>query len=62
MGPLPVGAQTQPSNNPGNYLESHTSGSTIYTAATVTSTYNDRLAACPFQQTPASGSPISICN
>jgi hypothetical protein len=62
MGPGPVGAQTQPSNNPANYLESHTSGSTIYSAATVTSAFNDRLAACPFQQTPASGGPIAICN
>ncbi|MGA7984615.1 MAG: hypothetical protein WCA01_05475 [Burkholderiales bacterium] len=62
MGPNPVGAQTQPSNSPSNYLESHTSGSAIYTAATVTSSYNDRLAACPFQQTPASGGPIAICN
>ncbi|MGA8006881.1 MAG: hypothetical protein WCA17_12345 [Burkholderiales bacterium] len=62
MGPGPVGAQTQPSNNPANYLESHASGSTIYTAATVTSAFNDRFAACPFQQTPASGGPIAICN
>ena len=62
MGPGPVGAQTQPSNNPANYLESHTSGSSVYTAATVKSTFNDRLAACPFQQTPASGGPVAICN
>ena len=62
MGPGPVGAQTQPSNNSANYLESHTGGSTIYTAATVTSGFNDRLAACPFRQTPASGGPIAICN
>ena len=57
-----VGTQTQPSANPANYLESHTSGSSTYTAATVTSAFNDRLAACPFQQTPASGGPIVICN
>lgn len=62
MGPGPVGAQTQPSNNPANYLESHTTGSNVYTAATVTSSFNDRLVACPFQQTPASGGPITICN
>ena len=62
MGPGPVRAQTQPSNNPADYLESHASGSSIYTAQTVTSAFNDRLAACPFQQTPASGGPIAICN
>lgn len=62
MGPGPVGAETQPSNSATDYLESHASGSTLYTAATVTSSFNDRLAACPFQQTPASGGAIAICN
>ena len=62
MGPSAVGTQTQPSNNPVNYLESHAVGSPTYTAAIVTSSLNDRLAACPFQQTPASGGPIAICN
>jgi len=62
MGPNAVGTETQPSNNPINYLESHAVGSTTYTAAIVTSSFNDRLAACPFQQMPASGSPIAICN
>ena len=62
MGPGPVGAQTQPNIDPAQYLESHTSGSSVYAAATVTSSFNDRLAACPFQQTPASGGPVAICN
>ena len=62
MGPNAVGAQTQPSDNPVNYLESHAVGSPTYTAAIVTSSFNDRFAACPFQQTPATGGPIAICN
>jgi len=61
LGPNAVGSETQPSDNPANYLESHASGSSIYTAQTVTSAFNDRLAACPFQQMPDSG-PIAICN
>jgi hypothetical protein len=40
----------------------HTAPSQIYAASTVTSMMNDRLAACPFQQTPASGTSIAICN
>jgi hypothetical protein len=61
-GPGPVAAQTQPSNNAENYLESHAPGTSIYTAATVSASFNDRLAACPFRQTPQSGGPIAICN
>lgn len=62
MGPGPVAAQTQPSNNAENYLESHAPGTSIYTEATVSGSFNDRLAACPFRQTPQSGGPIAICN
>jgi len=54
--------QSQPSGNTTDYLESHAVGTAIHVAATVTSTFNDRLATCPFQQTPASGTPTSICN
>lgn len=57
-----VGTQSQPSSSPTNYLESHTVGASTFSAQTVSSTFNDRHAACPFQQTPASGTPISICN
>lgn len=57
-----VGTQTQPSSSPVNYLESHTAGSSTFAAQRVSSTFNDRHAACPFRQTPASGTPISICN
>lgn len=57
-----VAGQTQPSGNPANYLESHTVSSTLFTAQTVTSTFNDRLAACPFQQTAAGPATVTICN
>jgi len=57
-----VGTQTQPSSSRSDYLESHSGGSLIFTAQAVSSTFNDRHAACPFQQTPASGGPITICN
>jgi hypothetical protein len=57
-----VGSQSQPSIDPANYLESHTAGSLIFTAQRVSSTFNDRNAACPFQQTPASGGPIPVCD
>lgn len=62
MGPGPVAGQTQPSNGAENYLESHAPGTSIYGAATVNASFNDRLAACPFRQTPQSGGPVAICN
>lgn len=57
-----VGAQSQPSSDPANYLESHTAGSSVFTVQTVASAFNDRLAACPFQQMPESGMPLFICD
>jgi hypothetical protein len=57
----PIGSQTQPSANVTDYLESRVSG-TQFTSATVTSTYNDRLAACPFQFTMQGGGTTTICN
>lgn len=56
-----VGAQVQPSNSPTDYLESMTSA-TVFNQDRITSTFNDRLAACPFQYTPLSGTPVSVCN
>ncbi|HLX80958.1 MAG TPA: hypothetical protein VKS43_10275 [Burkholderiales bacterium] len=57
-----VGAETQPSDSPAQYLESHTivPPSLTYNYQAVGS--NDRFATCPFQQTPASGTPVTICN
>lgn len=57
-----VGTQAQPSGSPTNYLESHTVGLYTFTAQRISSTFNDRHAACPFQQTRAGGTVISICN
>jgi hypothetical protein len=56
-----ISSQTQPSASVTDYLESRVSG-TQFTSATVTSTYNDRLAACPFQFTMQGGGTTSICN
>jgi hypothetical protein len=67
-----LAGQTRPSTNPADYLEgiaalppaaSNASvGDRSYTTGTVMSDFNDRVAACPFQQTPASGTPVTICN
>jgi hypothetical protein len=57
----PIGTQVQPSANRTDYFESRVSA-TQFTSATVTSTYNDRLAACPFQFTMQSGATTTICN
>jgi hypothetical protein len=54
-----LSTQTQPSGNLADYLESHSSGTLVYSAQTVKSTFNDRLAACPFQF-PTSG--VTVCN
>jgi hypothetical protein len=62
MGSGAVGAQVQPGTSAASYLESHIAPSTTYSMQTVTSTFNDRLAMCPFQQTPLAGGPVSICN
>jgi hypothetical protein len=60
MGPA-LATQSQPSNDPMQYLESHTVGTAVYTASTSTSTFNDRATACPFEQT-TSGGTVTICN
>jgi hypothetical protein len=56
-----LAGHTQPSTNVADYLESRVS-STQFTSASVTKTYNDRLAACPFQYMPQPGPAIAICN
>ena len=57
----PIGTQVQPSANRTDYFESRISA-TQFSASTVTSTFNDRLAACPFQFTMQSGATTAICN
>ena len=44
------------------YIESRTTSRTFH-QDTITSVFNDRLAACPFQQTPPAPAPVvTICN
>jgi hypothetical protein len=43
------------------YVESRTN-STTYHQDRIDAVFNDRLATCPFQQLPANGTPLSICN
>lgn len=57
----PLAGQTQPSPAFTDYLESRVSG-TQFSSATVTSAYNDRLTACPFEFTMQSGAITAICN
>jgi hypothetical protein len=52
-----LSGQSQPSSNPTNYLESHSVGTSVFASSTVTKTFNDRLAACPFQY-----GGVTICN
>ncbi len=58
-----LSTQTWPSATLSNYLEGNnaTTGNSVYDANTVTSVFNDRVAACPFQRTPATGSAVTIC-
>lgn len=59
-----LSTQTQPSTNVANYLEGDnaTTGNGIYASGIVTSSFNDRVAACPFQYTPATGGAVTLCN
>lgn len=59
-----LSTQIWPSTNESNYLEggNASTGDRVFDAGAVTSTFNDRIAACPFQFTPATGSVVTICN
>jgi hypothetical protein len=66
-GPMAVGTENQTGggiSDPAQYLESHTisPANTSYTMQTVTSTYNDRIATCPYKQTWADATTTTICN
>ena len=60
----PVGTQSQPSGNRSNYfeLENATTGDREYQTATISTTFNDRVAACPFEYPKQSGPALTICN
>lgn len=58
----PIGAQTHPSASVASYFEAqNASVGIIYEVGTVSASFNDRVAACPFEHTPASGTPITLC-
>lgn len=52
---------TMDCNERNQYVESRTNSMT-YHQDPVKATFNDRLATCPFQYLPASGSALTICN
>ena len=58
-----LAAQSRPSTLVADYLEAGNASAAdrVFDAATVSSLFNDRVAACPFQVTP-SGGPVTICN
>jgi len=61
----PLATQTQPSSGRSNYFEGEnlTSGDRQYEERTpLSTTFNDRVAACPFQYPTQSGPALTICN
>lgn len=60
----PLSGKTQPSNDRLDYFESDnaTAGDESFASGTVSTAFNDRVAACPFKYVPASGSPLILCN
>lgn len=60
----PLSGQSQPSGGRDDYYESdnETNGDGSFLSATASTTFNDRVAACPFKHTDHSGNPIVICN
>lgn len=64
MGRAPIPGKTWPSANPSDYmeLENGTPGDGRYETRTVTASFNDRVAACPFRPLDGSGVPITVCN
>ena len=64
MGRAPIAPATWPSANPGDYMEGANATPTdrTFEIRTVTTTFNDRLAACPFQYPTQGGGPVTLCN
>jgi hypothetical protein len=60
----PISGQTQPSGARGDYfeLENRTTGDREYQASTISTTFNDRVAVCPFSYPKQSGPALTICN
>jgi hypothetical protein len=60
----PLAGQSQPSGGRDDYYESdnETNADESFLSATTSTTFNDRVAACPFKHTDQDGNPIVICN
>jgi len=58
-----LSSQTWPSSTLANYLEGGnlTTGDRTFDATSVSTTFNDRVSACPFTATPAVGSALVLC-
>lgn len=60
--------KSQPSNDRDDYFETPNddtdiaSGNATFLSDVVTDTFNDRLAACPFEYLTAGGGPLTLCN
>lgn len=64
MGRAPISPATWPSGNPADYMEGENAdpADRQFEVRTVTATFNDRIAACPFQPTDGSGNIVTVCN
>jgi hypothetical protein len=64
MGPRAVGAASWPGSSPDAYLEAQngTPGDRQYEIETVTASFNDRLAMCPFSRQNHAGTTVTSCN
>jgi hypothetical protein len=60
----PLAGTTWPSSAVGSYFEgaNASTGDRTYETRTAGAAFNDRVAACPFQQTDAGGTAVPICN
>jgi hypothetical protein len=64
MGRAPISPATWPSSNLADYMEGENAdpADRQFEVRPVTATFNDRIAACPFQPTDGSGNIVTICN
>jgi hypothetical protein len=64
MGRAPIAPAAWPSADPADYMEGANASPTdrVFETRTVTATFNDRLAACPFSYTDGGGTVITLCN
>ncbi|MND06916.1 hypothetical protein D3C83_285890 [compost metagenome] len=59
----PLATQTTPSADLTQYFEAqNASVGVVYEAGTTGSTFNDRVATCPFKHVNHSGADVPLCN